>query len=71
MARYQDAIDWIAANDDNEWIGDFNSKEWDGEGPADAPNMSVTTCLIADLWNKTHLEVVADLKKALRRERNR
>lgn len=54
MARYQDAIAWIVYNDDIEWL--------DEEKPESI--ISVTACLVADLFNKEHPVVIADLKKA-------
>lgn len=53
MARYADAISWIAWNDDTEWIAD------------EEPSMSVTACLVADMWGKTKDQVIADLWRAL------
>jgi len=64
MARYQDAIDWLAWNDDTSFMDDSER----GYG------LSVTASLIADLWNKTEEELRADLRKALKRyerERNK
>jgi hypothetical protein len=55
MARYRDAIVWMAVNDDNEWVTD-------GHGIP-----SVTACLTADLFGKTEEQVTADLKRELAR----
>lgn len=55
MARYQDAIYWIARNDDTEWV-----KE-------DKIHMSVTACLIADIFNKTDAQVLLDIRRELKR----
>jgi hypothetical protein len=51
MARYQEAIDWIAMNDDTEWLKEHPDKP------------SVTACMVADLWGKTTAQVIADLIK--------
>lgn len=61
MARYRDAIQWIVIQDDTNWVD---------EPLADAavPVLSVTAALVADLFGKTDVEVVKDIKKALRRE---
>jgi hypothetical protein len=55
MARYRDAIRWIAENDDTDWI----------ENEHGIP--SVTACLVADLFEKTEEAVTEDIKKALRK----
>jgi hypothetical protein len=57
MARYKDAIQWIADNDDTEWITDPNGCE------------SVTAALVADLFEKDAVQVRADLEQALIRAR--
>ena len=57
MARYQDAIKWIVDNDDTEWVSDDSATE------------SVTAALVADLFNKTDEKIRADIKDALRRDR--
>jgi hypothetical protein len=60
MARYQDAIEWIAYNDDTEFLAD------------DEPMLSVSASLVADLWGKTKEQCIADIRRALeRRERER
>lgn len=56
MARYRDAIDWIAREDDTEWV--VNNE--------DAP--SVTASLVADLFGRTDEEVRKDIKNALKRQ---
>lgn len=53
MARYADAIEWIAYNDDTEWILD------------EEPSLSVTACLVSDLWGKDKAQFIADLRRAL------
>lgn len=55
MARYKDAIQWIADNDDTEWVEE------------DAGTESVTAALVADLFSKTTEQVREDIKRALRR----
>lgn len=59
MARYQDAINWIADNDDTEFVRD-------AETSSDYL-LSVTATLVRDLWDKTDDEILRDLRKALRR----
>jgi hypothetical protein len=54
MARYQDAIAWMAMNDDTEWV----------ENHPDKP--SVTAVMIADLWDRDVEEVTADLRRKLK-----
>lgn len=58
MARYKDAIRWIALNDDCEWL----------EGK-DGSSISVTAALVADLFRKTDYEVAADLRGECNRQR--
>lgn len=55
MARYCDAIDWIAWNDDTEWLDDEHGC------------FSVTLALVADLFGKTTDEATADLRNACER----
>lgn len=55
MARYADAIFWIANNDDTEFLSDANG------------SMSLTACMVVDLFNKTDEQVKADLIKKLTR----
>jgi hypothetical protein len=50
MARYKDAIFWIVANDDTEFLDD---------GPDSS--MSVTASFAADMFGKTDAQVRADL----------
>jgi hypothetical protein len=52
MARYQDAIKWMAENDDNEWLLNLDP-------------MSVTASMVADLFDKFDYEVALDLYKEL------
>ena len=53
MARYVNAIRWIADNDDTNWLNDDNGTE------------SVTAALVADLWGKSHARVRADIEREL------
>jgi hypothetical protein len=55
MARYQDAIEWIAYNDDSSWVMD------------EEPSMSVTAALIGDLWGKDKSQLIADIRRVLAR----
>ena len=59
MARYRDAIDWIAYNDDTSFLDD---QEIGGPG-----HLSVTAHLVADLFDKTSEQVRDDLIRALKR----
>lgn len=53
IAKYQDAIDWIAQNDDTDWLDDPNGS-W-----------SVTLCLVADIFGRTCEEATRDLRRAI------
>jgi hypothetical protein len=53
-ATYKRAIEWLAANDDNEWLRD------------EQPMPSVTSCLVQDLWGKTDDQLRLDLVSELR-----
>lgn len=58
MARaipYKQAIHWIAANDDTEWLED------------DEPMLSVSASLVADIYGKPDGVVVRDLRRATKR----
>lgn len=59
MASYRDAIDWIAEMDDTEFLQDDDSC------------ISVTACLVRDLWDKSEEQVRADLVKAVARKERR
>lgn len=59
MARYKEAIAWMAENDDVEWV-------YGPEGTADA-TPSVTASLVADLFNKPEEQVRDDIRTYLRR----
>lgn len=56
MARYADAIFWIAANDDTQWLDDEQS------------GTSVTAALVADLFSKTDEQVRADIRREVERQ---
>lgn len=51
---YKAAIQWMVDNDDTHWARD------------DEPIISVTACLVADIYGRTNEEVIADLRKAMR-----
>jgi hypothetical protein len=53
-ATYRRAIQWLAGNDDNEWLRD------------ERPGMSVTASLVADLWGKPEPTLRLDLLAELR-----
>ena len=55
MARYQDAINWIAWNDDTLWIEN------------DEDTQSVSAALVADLFDKSDEQVRKDIQRALKR----
>ena len=55
-ASYREAINWIAANDDTEWLDD---------SPDQTP--SVTAALVADLFKVSSEKVRADLVRELER----
>jgi len=55
MARYLDAINFIAWNDDTEFLKD------------DPPTLSVTGSLVAYLFKKQEALVLADLSRAVKR----
>jgi hypothetical protein len=55
-ASYRKALEWIAVQDDNEWLDD------------EFGHTSVTAALVADLFDKTDEQVKEDLRKALKRE---
>jgi len=58
-ASYREAIEWLALNDDNEWL---NTPLGDGEILA-----SVTAHCIADIFGKTIDVLCIDLQRELRR----
>lgn len=54
-ASYKRAIEWIAANDDTEFLADEPSY------------LSVTGCLVADLFGKSNEQVIKDLRREIAR----
>jgi hypothetical protein len=52
---YRHAISWMALNDDTEWVDDPE------------PSLSVTAALVADLFGRTDAEVLASLRREIRR----
>lgn len=65
-ASYREAIQWIADNDDTEWLTDAEEASWDdGEYTLDNTVPSVTLCLVMDLFDVELHKAVTDLKKAL------
>lgn len=52
-ASYRDAIGWMAWEDDTEWLSD-------GVGA-----ISVTACLVADIFDVPREKVEVDLRKAV------
>lgn len=57
MARYKDAIFWIIANDDTEWLGEPK------------PVISMSAELVQYLFRKFEYELIADLRAELARQR--
>ena len=57
MARYKDAIFWIVANDDTDFLDD-----------PDYTGLSVTASFAADMFGKKDDEVRADLLKERKRQ---
>lgn len=55
MARYQDAVEWIALND--------NSGQGD---PVSEIAGYISTCLVADVWNKDQNDVAKAVAKVRR-----
>lgn len=53
MARYLDAIEWLALNDDNEWLAEPDSA------------LSATASLVADVFGKPDDVVKHDLANRL------
>jgi hypothetical protein len=52
---YRAAIIWMVLNDDTEWADDAE------------PSLSVTAALVADLFGRTDAEVLASLRREIRR----
>ncbi len=57
MAAYRDALEWIAREDDTDWVGQ------------DGACLSVTASLVADLFHKTDEQVTKDLRKLIAKQR--
>lgn len=55
---FKAAIQWMADNDDTEWVGETA----DDDGP-----ISVTAALVADLFGADHARVTESLRRALRK----
>jgi len=54
VGAYGSAIQWIALNDDTEWLNsEFGSP-------------SVTLCLVADVFGRSIEQSIADLRNAMR-----
>lgn len=56
-ARYRDAIYWLVANDDIDWLLDPRGC------------LSVTASLVADLFGKTDAQVTADIRREAIKQR--
>ncbi len=52
---YRDAVRWIALNDDTSWLAD------------EAPIISVTACLVADLFDVDQERLIDDLRRDVAR----
>lgn len=52
---YKDAIQWMLDNDDILWLTEHDFEE-SGE-----PLISVTACLVADIYGRTNEEVIKDM----------
>lgn len=59
MPSYKNAIDWIAQNDDCEWLGDCSSPQ--------GVTLSISARFVRDLWFKDDERLVNDVKKALKK----
>lgn len=53
VGSYSEALEWIALNDDTEWL----------EGENGHP--SVSLCLVADVFGREREEAVRDLRRVL------
>lgn len=58
VGAYSVAIEWIALNDDTEWLD---------EGENASP--SVTLCLVADVFGRSVERATADLRRIMAREK--
>ena len=59
---YRAAIEWIAQNDDNEWIEEY--LETKGEG---SESLSVTASMVCDLHDKEGLQLARAIQAARKR----
>lgn len=53
VGSYAVAVEWLALNDDNDWLDDENGSP------------SVSLCLVADVFGRSVEEATADLRRAL------
>lgn len=60
MASYSQAIEWIADNDDTDFL--------DHEDDVACGTLSVTASMVCDLFDKTEEQVKASLRLRLRRK---
>lgn len=56
-ASYADAVEWVALNDDNEWLNDDNGSP------------SVCASLVSDIFNRSREQVSRDIRKVIEQER--
>lgn len=56
MASYKSAIEWIASDDDTDWLDD-----------EEQVILSVTASMVSHLWNKDDATIIADIRKARER----
>ena len=52
---YREAVEWLACNDDNEWLKD------------DEPSISVTAAFVQDLYDVPREKLFAGLRRAYKR----
>lgn len=53
VGSYSEALEWIALNDDTEWLEEDNG------------HVSVSLCLVADVFGREREEAVRDLRKVV------
>jgi len=63
-ASYREALEWIALNDDCEWL--FPGRDYDGP-----PAISVSAALVADLFAVGTERVIRDLTRTYTKLRDR
>lgn len=56
---YRDALRWMLLNDDTEWLDQ-------GDSPSEF--ISVTACLVADIYGRTNDEAATDLLQMREKE---